>query len=41
VARWGFGCDPATLPPRRAGQSLLDEKFILSSDEVVCIDVTS
>lgn len=37
VARWGFGCEPASAASVAGLRKLLDEQVISPSDEVVCI----
>lgn len=37
VARWGFGCEPASAASVAGMKKLLDEGVISPSDEVVCI----
>lgn len=37
VARWGFGCEPASAATVAGLRKLLDEQIISPSDQVVCI----
>lgn len=37
VARWGFGCEPASAASVAGLHQLLDEQVISPSDSVVCI----
>ncbi len=37
VARWGFGCEPASAASVAGLRQLLDEQVISASDRVVCI----
>jgi len=37
VARWGFGCEPASAASVAGLRKLLDERVVSPTDEVVCI----
>jgi threonine synthase len=37
VARWGFGCEPASAASVAGLRKLLDEQVISKDDQVVCI----
>src|SRR5687767_15818308 len=37
VARWGFGCEPASAASVAGLHKLLDEQIISPTDQVVCI----
>jgi len=37
VARWGFGCEPASAASIAGLRKLLDEQVISSDETVVCI----
>jgi threonine synthase len=37
VARWGFGCEPASAASVAGLRKLLDEQIISPSDHVVCV----